>query len=103
MPVEVCLTSNVVCGTVATYAEHHLGALLARGSPVALCTDDMGVFAAPLSAEFATAARNFGLSRGALAALAAAPLAWAFVDPPTRAGLQARFARDTAALLAAAE
>ncbi len=99
MPIEICLSSNVICGTVATCDQHHLGRLLATGHPVALCTDDMGVFAAPLSHEYALAARTFGLSNEALAAMSQAALQWAFVDSATRAALQARFQAEITTLL----
>ena len=56
------MTSNVVCKTVASYEEHHLKDFL-PDHPFALCTDDMGIFGSALSAEYAVAARVFGLDR----------------------------------------
>lgn len=70
IPLELCLTSNVRTESVRGYGGHHLGRFLRRGHPVALCTDDSGVFQTTLSTEFAHAARAFAL-RGAAPGCAA--------------------------------
>uniref|UniRef100_F1L0J9 Adenosine deaminase-like protein n=1 Tax=Ascaris suum TaxID=6253 RepID=F1L0J9_ASCSU len=62
-PIEICLTSNVVCNTVASYADSHLAFYLSKNHPVVLCTDDRGVMNCSLWNEFAIAARTFALSR----------------------------------------
>uniref|UniRef100_A0A0M3IH52 A_deaminase domain-containing protein n=1 Tax=Ascaris lumbricoides TaxID=6252 RepID=A0A0M3IH52_ASCLU len=36
-PIEICLTSNVVCNTVASYADSHLAFYLSKNHPVVLC------------------------------------------------------------------
>ncbi|KAI9831340.1 MAG: hypothetical protein M1819_005114 [Sarea resinae] len=83
--VELCVTCNVVAGMLpavqgpgarpgaaaaAGIADHHFGAWWRQeGHPIALCTDDVGVFLSPLSAEYALVAHHFGLSRADLVAL----------------------------------
>ncbi|XP_065351542.1 adenosine deaminase-like protein isoform X1 [Cloeon dipterum] len=62
IPVEVCLTSNLRCKTVPSYEKHHLRHLLSARHPVALSTDDKGVFCSDLSNEFHIAAKSFDLS-----------------------------------------
>ncbi|KAJ3052203.1 hypothetical protein HK097_006727 [Rhizophlyctis rosea] len=62
-PIEICLTSNVLCKTVETYAQHHLQGLLFQDHPVILCTDDKGVFGSSLSEEYAIAAATFQLRK----------------------------------------
>ena len=59
---ELCLTSNVITKSVASYDEHHFKELWAQGHPVALCTDDAGVFSTTLTQELQHAARAFALS-----------------------------------------
>uniref|UniRef100_A0A914R8A7 Adenosine deaminase domain-containing protein n=1 Tax=Parascaris equorum TaxID=6256 RepID=A0A914R8A7_PAREQ len=57
--IEICLTSNVVCNRVASYADSHLAFYLSKNHP----TDDRGVMNCSLWNEFAIAARTFALSR----------------------------------------
>ncbi|XP_055918878.1 adenosine deaminase-like protein isoform X2 [Eupeodes corollae] len=38
IPIECCLTSNVKCGTVKSYQEHHFKNLYSSKHPVVLCT-----------------------------------------------------------------
>ncbi|KAI8078125.1 uncharacterized protein B0P05DRAFT_637642 [Gilbertella persicaria] len=40
IPVEICMTSNLLCKTVNTYEEHHIKELLYDKHPFILCTDD---------------------------------------------------------------
>ncbi|XP_023342034.1 adenosine deaminase-like protein isoform X3 [Eurytemora carolleeae] len=59
IPVEVCMTSNVICNSVPSYAQHHAG-LLHNKVPFILCTDDKGVFSCSLSGEYRLAGEAFG-------------------------------------------
>lgn len=45
------------------YADHHFGYWRGRGCPIALSTDDVGIFESGLSDEYALAERYFGLDR----------------------------------------
>ncbi|KAF2484140.1 hypothetical protein BDY17DRAFT_309446 [Neohortaea acidophila] len=58
--VELCLSCNVL-GRLTTggFGQHHLGAWLQRAAPIALSTDDVGVFGSPLSEEYRMAAETF--------------------------------------------
>lgn len=66
IPLELCLTSNVKGQTVQCYTEHHFKHWYKMGHPIAICTDDKGVFATDLSQEYKMAATTFGLDREAI-------------------------------------
>ena len=79
IPVEVCLTSNLKTQSVRALSEHVCERLFRASHPVALCTDDSGVFDTTLSAEFLLAADAFGLSRRALFEVSLCALEHAFL------------------------
>ncbi|KAH8722449.1 hypothetical protein GQ44DRAFT_741659 [Phaeosphaeriaceae sp. PMI808] len=63
--VELCLSCNVHAKMITgTYSDHHFGMWRLTGVPVALSTDDVGVFCSPLSQEYYLAAQHFALGRG---------------------------------------
>lgn len=76
IPLELCLTSNVLSRSVeGGYEGHHFGEFGAgagerRMNAVSLGTDDSAVFGSTLSQEYAIAAWAFGMGRGEMAALA---------------------------------
>ncbi|HEX9063910.1 MAG TPA: adenosine deaminase [Streptosporangiaceae bacterium] len=81
---DVCPTSNLRTGVVASLAEHPLPALLAAGVTCTINTDDPAMFGTDLGAEHAVAARI-----GATPAQAyQAGLAGALCDEATRARLR---------------
>lgn len=90
IPVELCLTSNLITRTVACIEDHHFGRLHAGGAVVVLCTDDAGLFQTSLSRELALAAQGFGLGRPALLELQLAAAGCAFLPGRARRALQAR-------------
>uniref|UniRef100_A0A7S1SV45 Adenosine deaminase domain-containing protein n=1 Tax=Tetraselmis chuii TaxID=63592 RepID=A0A7S1SV45_9CHLO len=103
IPLELCLTSNVMTDSVHSYEDHHFSAFRAAGHPVALCTDDSGVFSTTLSEEFAIAAAAFGLSRADLLDISTCALQHTFcTDAGVKAKLGAMFASARRALLAVA-
>ncbi|HET6581793.1 MAG TPA: adenosine deaminase [Nannocystaceae bacterium] len=86
---EVCPSSNVALGIVATLAEHPLPQLLAAGLRVSLASDDPTLFATDLVEEYVRCATAFGWSRAELRALASAGLEHAFVGEAERAAWRA--------------
>jgi adenosine deaminase/aminodeoxyfutalosine deaminase len=67
IPLEVCITSNVRTGAVASLEAHPVRRLVDAGVIVTLNTDDPGIFGSDLATEFRIAEETFGLSRTQLA------------------------------------
>ncbi len=78
IPLEICITSNLRTGAVATLAEHPARRLYDAGVPILLNTDDPAMFECTLTSEYALAARQFGFNDDELAGIAANSLAYAF-------------------------
>ncbi|KAG8864887.1 hypothetical protein FRB96_003473 [Tulasnella sp. 330] len=53
IPIEICLTSNLLCKTVTNLSDHHIHSYLQAKHPIAICTDDVLVFQTSLTAEYA--------------------------------------------------
>jgi adenosine deaminase len=67
---DVCVTSNIRLGVVASVDEHPLPRLLDAGVPVTLGSDDQLIFGSRVGDEYALARDAFGLSDEALATIA---------------------------------
>jgi len=87
-PVEVCLSSNVVCNTVPSFQQHQADIYHKHGVPIIICTDDKGVFNCSLSQEFQTAATAFNWSREELFNISLNALNYAFIDEREKAELK---------------
>ena len=88
---DLCPTSNVQAGIVASVDEHPLGRLHRAGVPVTLSTDDLTVADITLSEEYARAVERIGLTLPELWAIDRAGLVHAFCDEATRSRLLAEF------------
>jgi adenosine deaminase/aminodeoxyfutalosine deaminase len=72
IPLEICVTSNLVTGAVDAVANHPVRRLYQAGVPIILNTDDPGLFGTTLSAEYQLAEDHCGFTRDELVELAAA-------------------------------
>ena len=66
IPLEVCITSNVKTGAVASLDGHPVRRLFDAGVAITLNTDDPGIFECSLESEFELARTRFGFSAAEL-------------------------------------
>jgi aminodeoxyfutalosine deaminase len=80
IPLEVCITSNLRTGAVASLAAHPIRRLYDAGVPILINSDDPALFGCTLASEYALAAREFGFTESELAALARNAFRYAFKE-----------------------
>ena len=71
IPLEVCLTSNVLTGVVASLEDHPARRLYLEGVPITLNTDDPAIFGTTLAHEFQIARKRLGFTPAELDQIAA--------------------------------
>ena len=91
--VEVNLISNLLLGYVDGFDAHPFPEYLRTGVPVALSTDDRGMWDSTLTDEFFVAVREYGLTWAELRALGRNSLAFSFLDQPSKSRLLAEYER----------
>src|ERR1700693_3506337 len=70
IPLEICITSNLVTGVVKRIEDHPVRRLFDAGVPITLNTDDPAMFGCTLAGEYTLAARAFGFSEAELRGIA---------------------------------
>jgi len=78
IPLEICITSNVVTGVVKRIEEHPVRRLYEAGVPIVLNTDDPAMFGCTLVGEYRLAAERFGFSKAELRRIAENGFRYAF-------------------------
>lgn len=85
--VEINLVSNLLLEYVENYAQHPFPEYLRIGIPVALSTDDRGMWDSTLTDEFYVAVREFNLSWDEIKLLSRNSLKYSFVENDVKARL----------------
>lgn len=85
--VEINLISNLLLQYYDDYSQHPFPEYLRTGIPVALSTDDRGMWDSTMTDEFFVAVKEFNLSWDEIKQLSENSLKYAFVDIETREGL----------------
>ncbi len=70
IPLEICITSNLVTGVVKRLADHPVRRIYDAGVPIVLNTDDPAMFRCTLVGEYRLAASAFGFSEAELREIA---------------------------------
>ena len=78
--VEINLISNLLLEYVSDYSQHPFPEYLRTGIPVALSTDDRGMWDSTLTDEFFVAVREFDLSWSEIRELSKNSIAYSFVE-----------------------
>jgi len=78
IPLEICITSNLVTGVVKRTEDHPVRRLFDAGVPIVLNTDDPAMFGCTLAGEYRLAAERFGFSEAELRGIAKNGFRYAF-------------------------
>ena len=85
--IEINLISNKLLNYVNDYSEHPFPEFLRTGIPVALSTDDRGMWDSTMTDEFFVAVKEFNLTWDEIKMLSRNSLEYAFVDAETKSEL----------------
>jgi aminodeoxyfutalosine deaminase len=86
IPLEVCITSNVRTGAVASLEAHPVRKLFDAGVPIVLNTDDPALFGCTLESEFELVRGVFGFTGEELERIASNSRRFGFASPARQGG-----------------
>ncbi len=98
VPLEVCPTSNLRTGVVASLADHPFPSLDAAGVTVTVNSDDPPLFGTTLTEEYKVLARAWGYGADGIERIALNAVRASFLPEPAKARLRAEFAAEFAML-----
>lgn len=86
LPIEICLTSNLIAGSMENIQESHLNFWRDQNylDHLVLCTDDSGVFDTTLEQEYFLAHTDLGISLEELKQMAHNAVKYSFIDLPDK-------------------
>lgn len=87
IPLEVCPTSNLRTGVVASWDHHPVRTLIDAGANVTISTDDPAMFDCTLAGEYQALHEHLGYPRSTLVRLAQNAIGAAWIDQETRSAL----------------
>ncbi len=90
--VEINLISNLLLGYVSDYAQHPFPEYLRTGIPVALSTDDRGMWDSTMTDEFFVAVKEFNLSWEEIKTLSRNSLQYSFLPEEVKQDLLKTYA-----------
>jgi len=80
IPIECCLTSNLVSQTCKDFKSHHFKFWYDQSHPVSICTDDKGVFETTLNQEYEIVKDTFDLDIPDLVKISKSSIQQSFFD-----------------------
>jgi adenosine deaminase CECR1 len=95
--VEINLISNLMLEYVSNFSQHPFPEYLRIGVPVALSTDDRGMWDSDMTDEYYVAVHEFNLSWEELVTVGRNSLKFSFLDEPTKERLLTEYDRRTQA------
>jgi len=98
--VEINLVSNLLLEYVGDYSQHPFPEYLRVGVPVALSTDDRGMWDSNLTDEYYTAVKEFNLSWDEMVLLGRNSIKYSFLDAATKQKLADDYEKRVAAFAA---
>jgi adenosine deaminase len=87
IPLEVCITSNVMTGAVRSLKEHPVRRLFDAGAKITINTDDPAMFGCTLSGEFVLLLHEFGFAPSEIKALCLNAVEATALESDRKAGL----------------
>ncbi|MBV9745203.1 MAG: adenosine deaminase [Acidobacteriia bacterium] len=84
IPLEICITSNLVTGVIKSLADHPVRKLYDAGVPIILNSDDPAMFRCTLTGEYRLAAQAFGFTEEELGGIAENGFRFGFDAEPLR-------------------
>jgi adenosine deaminase len=98
LPLEVCVTSNVMTGVYPSAAAHPIRTLFEQGLAVTVNSDDPTMFHTTLSDEYLVLLRDLGFTPEDLKTLSLNGVDASFLPDDEKAGLRAKFEEEWRAL-----